>query len=172
MPCESRARGAFPVAVLQLPTYLSQELSASALPMSQPLSLIRDSGPEPIQLMCTHNAPRIHPSLHPFTPSPCGPRKPFLSPFLKQQHFTGTRVKRTLVLRLQEWFSGNTKDQIGGMAWQKAAITRCTIWAENVLWKLMLMSSPRVTVQSSLNVLLSLNCRSIMTFSTFLTVHD
>ncbi|KAI9525642.1 hypothetical protein NQZ68_006191 [Dissostichus eleginoides] len=34
MPYESRARGAFPVAVLQLPTYLSQELSASALPIN------------------------------------------------------------------------------------------------------------------------------------------
>lgn len=69
----------FPVAVLQLPTYLSEELSASALPMSQPLSLIRNSGPEPIQLMCSHNAPQTHLTLHPFThtPSLVPPKSPF-----------------------------------------------------------------------------------------------
>lgn len=76
------------MAVLQLPTYLSEELSASALPMSHPLSLIRDSGPEPIQLMCTHNAPQIHPNLHPFTPSPFSPK----NPFLQQQRFRRAQV--------------------------------------------------------------------------------
>lgn len=60
----------FPVAVLQHPTYLPEELSASPLPMSQPLSLIRDSETKPIQLMCSHNVPQIHPALHPFTSSP------------------------------------------------------------------------------------------------------
>lgn len=48
--------------------YLSEERSASAFPVSQLLSLIRDSGPKPIQLMCSHNAPHIHLTLHPFTP--------------------------------------------------------------------------------------------------------
>lgn len=67
----------FPVAVLQLPTYLSEELSASALPMSQPLSLIRDSGTKPIQLMSSHNAPQIHLTLHPFTPFAGALKSPF-----------------------------------------------------------------------------------------------
>ena len=78
----------FPVAVLQLPTYLSEELSASALPMSQPLSLIRDSGPEPIQLMCSHNAPQIHLTLHPL---PCSPKKPFATPFCSGSSLEGLR---------------------------------------------------------------------------------
>lgn len=51
----------------------SEEHSASALPMSQPLSLIRNTGPQPIQLMCGHNAPQIHPTSSPLHPPPHPP---------------------------------------------------------------------------------------------------
>lgn len=91
-----RARGSvrcFPVAVLQLATYPTEEPSASALPMSQPLCLIRDTGPKPIQLMCSHNAQQIHPALHPFTPPSCPKKSPLQPLSAAAAVFSGWSIK-------------------------------------------------------------------------------
>lgn len=61
----------FPITVLQLPTYLTEELSAAASAASQPLSLIRDFRTRTHSINVASQCTRALPSL--FTPTPPHP---------------------------------------------------------------------------------------------------